>query len=81
MIYETYTCAMADDSTEYGFCFKAKDGDDDCCTEAEVIVGRVYHKGKTHDEISAEITKGWAKYEWMAKAIVAAPEAQNWEAV
>lgn len=72
MIYETYTCSMQDGTIEYGFCFKEKEGDDDCCTDAEIIIGFVNPLGLTRTQVSRELRKGWKKYEWMAKAIVAA---------
>lgn len=75
MIYQTYTCSMADGSIEYGFCFKNTDDDDDCCLEAEIIIGYVYPEKQGREKALREMRRKWHKYEWMAKAICAAPEA------
>lgn len=73
MIYETYTCAMADGTTEFGFCFKEKEGDDDCCTDAEIVVGvtKVITTENKKQQL-AWMRRQWKNYMWMAEAIVKA---------
>lgn len=77
MIYQTYTCSMADGTVEYGFCFKDHDDADDCCLEAEIVVGVTgVLTNESRDAQLAEMRAGWAKHEWMAQAVVAAAEAR-----
>lgn len=75
MIYETYTCSMANGTIEYGFCFKQSEGDDDCCTDAEIVVGvTAVITDANSDSERAKMRARWAEYEWMAQAVaLAAP--------
>lgn len=76
MIYQRYTCSLAEGGIEFGFCFYQNESDNDCCTDAEIVVG-VTRSSASKLAALAQMQAGWDKYEWMAKAVVAAAPAQG----
>lgn len=75
MRYGTYTCGLVDGGVEYGFTFGEPANEDDDTTtgpceigdnEFDVVLGVTYESDLT------AMRAAWNKYEWVAKAIMAA---------
>lgn len=80
MIYGTYVSATAHDTIEYGFLFRSQEGGEPVEGAPELVCGVVMHASrKPREDVSREIEAGWKAWEWMAKAICAAPEAANYK--
>lgn len=73
--YEVFQTEQRDGTHEYGYRFK--DADDD--TLFEIVLGDEYLWGSASEGADERMDASWAKYEWLAKALVAAPEQPNTE--
>lgn len=75
MRYGTYTCGLAGGGIEYGYTFGEPANEEDLTTtgpceigdtEFDVVLGVAYGTDTT------DMVAKWRKYEWVAKAIMAA---------
>jgi hypothetical protein len=79
--YGTYTCGLSGGGVEYGFTFGEAGSDEAANTtgpceigdsEFDVVLGVALNS-----EQEKEIESKWTKYEWVAKAIIAASMLEN----
>lgn len=75
MRYGTYTCALADGGIEYGYTFGEPANEEDLTTTGTCEIGDTEFDvvlGVTYQINTTDMVAKWRKYEWVAKAIMAA---------